>query len=89
MRRKGYCNRSVCLLLVSLCTSHSSLVSGYFTQNFGQLGFERHGIEAIRNGYLKVRFVVEKKRGKTKGLLYAHARGAVSELRLATDLPAH
>ena len=25
---------------------------------------------------------------KLKGLLYAHARGAVSELRLATDLPA-
>ena len=65
MCRKGYCNRSVCLLLVSLCASHSSLVSGYITQYFGQLGFERHGIEANRNGYLRVRFVVENKQGKT------------------------
>ena len=72
-----------------MCTSHSSLVSGYITQYFGQLGFERHRIEANRNGFSSVRFVVEKKRGKTLGLLYAHARGAVSELRLATDLPSH
>ena len=64
MRSKGYCNRSVCLS-VSLCTLHSSLVSGYITQYFGQLGFERHGIEANRNGFSRVRFVVEKKRGKT------------------------
>ena len=60
MRSKGYCNRSVCLL-VSLWTSHSSLVSGYITQYFGQLGFERHGIEANREGFSRVRFVVEKK----------------------------
>ena len=53
---------SFCL---SVCTSHSSLVSGYITQYFGQLGFERHGIEANRNGFSSVRFVVEKKRGKT------------------------
>ena len=77
------------VIVQCVCTSHSSLVSGYITQYFGQLGFERHGIEANRNGFLGVRFVVEKKRGKTWGLLYTHARGAVSELRLATDLPAH
>ena len=71
-----------------MCTSHFSLVSGYNTQYFVQLGFERHGIEANRNGFSRVRFVVEKKRGKLLGLLYAHARGAVSELRLAIDLPA-
>ena len=59
MRSKGYC------LSVSLCTSHSSLVSGYITQYFGQLGFERQGIEVNRNGFSRVRFVVEKKRGKT------------------------
>ena len=72
-----------------MCTSHSSLVSGYITQYFGQLGFERHEIEANRKGFSRICFVIEKKRGKTWGLLYAHARGAVSELRLATDLPAH
>ena len=52
-------------LLVSVCTSHSSLVSGYITQYFEQLGFERHGIEANRNGFSRIRFVTEKKRGKT------------------------
>ena len=72
-----------------MCTSHSSLVSGYITQYFGQLGFERHGIETNRNGFSRVRLVVKIKHGKTLGLLYAHARGAVSELSLATDLPAH
>ena len=56
MRSKGYCNRSG--FLVSVCTSHSSLVSGYITQYFGQLGFERHGIEANRNRFSSVRFVV-------------------------------
>ena len=30
-----------------------------------------------------------KSEGKLRVFLYAHARGAVSELRLATDLPAH
>ena len=50
MRGKGYCNRSVCLL-VSLCTSHFSLISGYITQYFTQLGFERHWIDANRNGF--------------------------------------
>ena len=64
MRSKGYCNRSVSVS-VCTCTSHSSLVSGYITQYFGQLGFERHGIEANRNGFSRVCFVVEKKRGKT------------------------
>ena len=87
MRSKGYCNRSVCLL-VGLCTSHSSLVSSYITQRFGQLGSQRLGIEANKNGFSRVRFVIEKRRGKTLGLLYAHACGAVPKLRLAKDLPA-
>ena len=86
-------DNGVCLLV-----SHFSLVSGYITQYFEQLGFEKHGIDANKHGFLRVRFVVEKKRRKTivygidKGNLgsrclyiatYAHAGGAVSELRLA------
>ena len=74
MRSTGYCNCFVCLLVsLSVCTSHFSVVSGYNTQYFGQLGFERHGIEANRNGFSRVGFVVEKKRGKLLGLRYAHA----------------
>ena len=38
-------------LLVSVCTSHSSLVSCYITQYFAQLGFERHGSDANKNGF--------------------------------------
>ena len=64
MHSKGYCNRSVCLL-VSLWASHYSLVSGYITQYFGQLGFERHVIGANRNGFSRVCFVIEKKREKS------------------------
>ena len=77
MHINGYCNRSVCLL-VSLCTSHFSLVGSYITQYFTQLDFEWHGIDAIRNGFLRVRFAVEKKREKNWGLLYTHARSAIS-----------
>ena len=42
----------------------------------------------IRTDYQRVSFVIEKKPWKTLVVLYAHARCAVSELRLATDLPA-
>ena len=58
-----------------------------YRQYFGQLGLKRHGIDANKNGFSKVRFVAEKKPRKTLVILYAHAQGTVLELmiRLAAE----
>ena len=57
--------KSFSLSISLLVCAHHTLVSSSITQYFGQLGFEEHGIGANRNGFSRVCFVVEKKRGKT------------------------
>ena len=46
------------------------------------------GLMPIRMDFREYALSSRKSEGKLLGLLYAHARGAASELRLATDLPA-
>ena len=83
MLSKGYYNRLVCLLVCSFvcfCTSYFSQVSSFITWYFGQLGFSRHRIDANRNGFSRVCFVIKKIWGSALALLYAHSWGTVSEL---------
>ena len=59
MRSNGYSNHSICLLV-----SYFSPVSSNITQYFGLVGFERHEINANKNGFRSVSFEVEKCQGK-------------------------
>ena len=78
---KGYCNHLVCQLVcvhvmcASVCTSYFSLVSGFITWYFRQLGLARHKIDANKNGFLRIHFVVDKKGGKNFGSLICLHQG--------------
>ena len=49
-----------------MCTSHSSLVSGYITQYFGQLGFEGTGLRQIGRDFREYALSSRKSEGKVR-----------------------